>query len=397
MSPRRKDASLNREMNPFLTSDQCQLKSEVRRWVEETLYRRIEQEPEEETRQMVRLLAERGWLACVAETSQGGRRDRVSARDLCVVREELARGSSLADFAFAMQGLGSYPITIAGSPAQKERYLRPVVRGEHLAAFAITEPEAGSDVAALQTQAQPDGDDYVITGVKRFISNAGIAQTYVVFARTMPREGPSQISAFVVDGDTPGFLLRAKTPLMSPHPLGEIAFDHCRVPRSLRLGREGEGLAIAFKTLDLFRCTVGAAAVGMAQRALDEGLEYARRRRQFGRSLAEFQAIQFKLAQMAVELEAARLLVYQAAWKHDTAEGDAAIESAMAKLYATEAAQRVIDQSLQIHGGTGVVVGTPVERLYRDIRALRIYEGTSEIQHLIIARHLLLGTDDNKS
>ncbi len=292
---------------------------------------------------------------------------------------------------FAMQALGSHPITLAGSDEQKARYLPPIARGEAIAAFALTEPEAGSDISSVQTHAVKRGKDYFITGVKRFISNAGLAQTYVVFAVTDPEKRAKGISAFVVEANIPGFVFKEKTPMISPHPIGVIGFDECRIPESQRLGSEGEGLRIALATLDTLRCTVGAAAVGLAQRALEEAIQYSQRRRQFGQALAEFQGIQFKLADMATELEAARLLVYQAAWIHDHGEKGLKPKSSMAKLFATEAAQRIVDQALQIHGGTGVVVGTPVEQLYRDVRALRIYEGTSEIQKLVIARTLLKG------
>jgi len=321
--------------------------------------------------------------------ASGDSRENVQARDLCILREELARGSALADTMFAMQALGSYPITIAGSEEQKQRYLPPIARGEAIAAFALTEPQAGSDLSSMETRAVSRGGEYRLTGVKCFISNAGLAQTYTVFALTDPEKKTKGISAFVVEANTPGFVLKERTPLLSPHPIGVIAFEDCRVPRTQLLGQEGEGLKIALTTLDTLRCTVGAAAVGLAQRALEEAVQYSRKRRQFGQALAEFQATQFKLADMATELEASRLLVYQAAWARDHNQSDLKQKSSMAKLYATEAAQRIVDQALQIHGGMGVVVGTPVEQLYRDVRALRIYEGTSEIQRLVIARNLL--------
>jgi acyl-CoA dehydrogenase len=290
---------------------------------------------------------------------------------------------------FAMQALGSYPITIAGNEQQKSRYLPPIAKGEAIAAFALTEPQAGSDISSMETRAVRRGKEYLLTGVKRFISNAGLAQTYVVFASTDPEKKAKGISAFVVEADTPGFVFKEKTPLLSPHPIGVIAFEECRIPKTQLLGSEGEGLKIALATLDTLRCTVGAAAVGLAQRALEEAIRYSQSRHQFGRELAQFQGIQFKLADMATELEASRLLVYQAAWVNDHGQKGLTQKSSMAKLYATEAAQRIVDQALQIHGGMGVVVGTPVEKLYRDVRALRIYEGTSEIQRLVIARSLL--------
>jgi len=282
--------------------------------------------------------------------------------------------------------------TLAGGEALKRRHLPRVVSGEAIAAFALTEPEAGSDVAALQTAARRDGDHYELDGVKTFISNAGLADFYVVFAKTNPDQGHKGISAFVVEPSMSGFVVERKLELIAPHPIGVVRFERCQVPRESLLGDEGQGFKIAMQTLDVFRATVAAAAVGMARRALDEALAYSRQRVQFGRPIAEFQGIQFKLGEMATELEAARLLVYRAAWKKDQGAERVTRESAMAKLYATEMAQRVIDQAVQIHGGNGVVKGFVVERLYREIRALRIYEGTSEIQKVVIARELLKET-----
>ena len=328
-------------------------------------------------------------MAHVVPKEFGGVRARVQARDLCLIREQLAWGSALADNMFAVQALGSYPIVLAGSEEQKSRYIPPLAKGEAIAAFALTEPNAGSDVSSLETRAVRNGRGYRLKGVKHFISNAGIAQTYVVFASTDPEKKGKGITAFIVEAGAPGLILKEKTALLSPHPIGVLSFEDCAVPEIQRLGGEGEGLKIALRTLDTLRCTVGAAAVGLAQRALDEALRYSQSRRQFGRSLAEFQATQIKLADMATDLEAARLLVYQAARANDHGEEDLPLKSAMAKLFATEAAQKIVDQAVQIHGGIGVVSGNPVERLYRDVRALRIYEGTSEIQKLIIARSLL--------
>jgi len=378
-------------MDFFFNQEHLLLRSRVRSWVEKNLIPGIREEADidKQARQLVSRLGQEGFTAYVASKKFGGARENVQARDLCILREELARGSALADTMFAMQALGSYPITIAGSEEQKQRYLPPIARGEAIAAFALTEPQAGSDLSSMETRAVSRGGEYRLTGVKCFISNAGLAQTYTVFALTDPEKKTKGISAFVVEANTPGFILKERTPLLSPHPIGVIAFEDCRVPRTQLLGKEGEGLKIALTTLDTLRCTVGAAAVGLAQRALEEAVQYSRKRRQFGQALAEFQATQFKLADMATELEASRLLVYQAAWTRDHNQSDLKQKSSMAKLYATEAAQRIVDQALQIHGGMGVVVGTPVERLYRDVRALRIYEGTSEIQRLVIARNLL--------
>ena len=385
-------------MDIFFDQEHLALRGKVRSWVEKNLISAGEKEAdiEGQARQLVHLLGREGFTAYVAAKKYGGVREGVQARDLCIFREELSRGSALADTMFAMQALGSYPITLAGSEEQKKRYLPAIAKGEAIAAFALTEPEAGSDISAMQTRAVRDGDGYRLTGVKRFISNAGIARTYTLFASTDPEKKIKGISAFVVEADTPGFFLKEKTSLLSPHPIGVIAFEDCRIPRTQLLGQEGEGVKIALATLDTLRCTVAAAAVGLAQRALEEAIKYSRARRQFGQALAEFQATQFKLADMATELEASRLLVYQAAWASDHKQKDLKQKASMAKLFATEAAQRIVDQALQIHGGMGVVTGTPVERLYRDVRALRIYEGTSEIQRLVIARNLLKEAKEGK-
>ena len=316
-------------------------------------------------------------------------RRTVQARDLCVIREELARASALADTMFAIQALGSHPITMNGTEEQKLRYLPPIAKGEAIAAFALTEPDSGSDASSLQTHAVRRGKEYVLTGTKRFISNAGIADTYVVFASTDPEKRSKGISAFIVEADVPGLIVKEKTSLVSRHPIGVIAFEDCMIRESSRLGREGEGLKIALRTLDTLRCTVAASSVGLAQRALEEAIQYSQNRQQFGQAIADFQATQFKLAEMATKLEAARLLVYQAAWANDTDSVDLKQKASMAKLFATEAAQKIIDEALQIHGAVGLIAGTVMERLYRDVRALRIYEGTSEIQKLIIARSLL--------
>ena len=378
-------------MDLFFDQEHLLLRHQLRPWVEKNLIPRIRKEADidKQARQLVRHLGQEGFIAYVASMRFGGVRENVQARDLCIIREELARGSALADTMFAIQALGSYPITLAGSEKLKNRYLPPIARGEAIAAFALTEPQAGSDISSMETRAVKRSGEYRLAGVKRFISNAGLAQTYVVFALTDPEKKTKGISAFVVEADTPGFVFKEKTPLLSPHPMGVIAFEDCRIPETQLLGKEGEGLKIALATLDTLRCTVGAAAVGLAQRALDEAIQYSQQRRQFGQALAQFQATQFKLADMATELEASRLLVYQAAWSNDHNQKDLKQKSSMAKLFATEAAQRIVDQALQIHGGMGVVVGTPVEQLYRDVRALRIYEGTSEIQRLVIAKTLL--------
>jgi acyl-CoA dehydrogenase len=351
----------------------------------------------------LRRLAQAGFLRHVVPRNYGGLQPQLDIRSLCVIRSALARHSALADTMFAMQGLGSYPITLAGSDALKRRFLPAVAGGTAVAAFALTEPQAGSDAAGIETRARRDGSSYILDGTKRFISNAGIADFYVVFAKTDPSQGRKGISGFVVEKDRPGLRMVRQIELIAPHPIGEFAMESCRIPAENLLASEGDGYAILLRTLESFRTTVGAAAVGMAERALEEATSYARTRAQFGKTLAEFQGLRFRLAEMATELEAARLLVLQAAAMLDRArEVDAArrpsaaandpaliVASSMAKFYATETAQRVIDGALQIHGGLGVVKGTVVERLYREVRALRVYEGTSEIQKEIISHQLL--------
>ena len=316
-------------------------------------------------------------------------------RSLALIRETLARHDALADFAFAMQGLGSGAISLAGSPEVKERYLPRVASGEAVAAFALSEAAAGSDVAAIQCRARRDGDSYVLDGEKTWISNGGIAEFYCVFARTSEPEiradgtvAARGISAFVVDADAPGFSIARRIDVISPHPLATLSFSGCRVPASHRLGAEGEGFKLAMRTLNVFRTSVAGAALGFGQRALDDALDHAVNRPMFGKTLADFQLTQANLADMATEMDAARLLTYRAAWLHDTGRPHAK-EVAMAKMTATESAQRVIDKAVQMFGGRGVMHGEKVEQLYRDIRALRIYEGATEVQKLIIGRELL--------
>lgn len=334
--------------------------------------------------QMARRMAEHGIFRHAVPSS-----GPLDVRGLVATREQLAWFSGAADSIFAVQGLGSHPIHLGGSDAQKARYLPQAASGERIFAFALTEPEAGSDAGNLQTLARRDGDHYVLDGAKRFISNAGLADVYTVFARTA--EGRKGVSAFVIEAGTPGFEVKPQMALLAGHPIAELEFNSCRIPASARLGEEGAGLRLAYATLDVFRTSVGAAATGMAQRALDEAVNYAKRRQQFGAPLANLQAVQFLLAESAVELEASRLLVHKAAATKDAGAERVTREAAMAKLFATEAAQRIIDRALQIHGGNGVVKGFAVERLYREIRALRIYEGATEVQKLVIASQLLGG------
>ena len=377
---------------PFLEDHHRRLAEQVDGFVREQVRDAdLGQTEDEQARHLVRALALEGLLAHTVPAGFESGASSLDVRALCVVRDHLSYESSLADLMFAMQGLGSFPVALGGSDEIKRRLLPKVKSGDAIAAFAITEPEAGSDVSALQTTARRDGASYVLDGVKTFISNAGLADFFTVFAKTDTAKGSKGISAFVVERESAGFRFEEKIELMAPHPIGRIRFDECRVPLSNLLGEEGEGFKIAMTTLDTFRPTVGAAAAGLAGRAVDEAISYAKRRVQFGRPIADFQATQMKLAEMATELDAARLLVYRAAWKKDTEAGRVTLESAMAKLFATEAAQRIVDAAVQIHGGTGVVRGSVVEHLYREVRALRIYEGTSEIQKLVIAGQLLRG------
>jgi alkylation response protein AidB-like acyl-CoA dehydrogenase len=340
-------------------------------------------------RALVRQLGAGGWLRhAVGGAEYGGAAASIDTRSICLIRETLARHSGLADFAFAMQGLGSGAISLAGTVQQKQQYLARVAQGEAIAAFALSEPEAGSDVAALQCSARVEGDTVVLNGSKTWISNGGIADFYVVFARTGEAAGSRGISAFIVDADAPGFSIAERIAVIAPHPLARLSFKDCRVPLSQRIGAAGEGFKIAMRTLDVFRTSVAAAALGFARRALDEGLLRATTRKMFHQTLADFQLTQAKLAQMATTVDSAALLTYRAAWQRDQGQ-TVTREAAMAKMVATEGAQQVIDAAVQLWGGMGVVSEQPVERLYRDIRSLRIYEGATEVQQLIIARELL--------
>jgi acyl-CoA dehydrogenase len=340
-------------------------------------------------RSWVRALGAAGWLRHCVPAGYGGAHDALQSLYLVIARETLARHSGLADFAFTMQGLGSAPITLAGSSELKNRYLPPVGSGAAIAAFALTEPEAGSDVAAMSMSAQRVSDQYVLDGEKTFISNGGIADFYVVFARTGEAPGARGISAFVVDAGTAGFEIAERIDVTAPHPLARLRFQSCRVPLSHLIGTPGEGFKIAMRSLDIFRAGVAAAALGFARRALDEALARAAGRKMFGQTLADFQLTQAALAEMATEIDAAALLTYRAAWLRDVEGAATTREAAMAKMAATEGAQRVIDRAVQVFGGLGVGVGSVVERLYREIRPLRIYEGATEVQKLIIGRDLL--------
>ncbi len=336
-----------------------------------------------------RIVQHLGQLGVLQHACAGtGAKARLDVRSLCIVRETLARHAPLGDFAFAMQGLGSGPISLFGSAEQKERYLPRVSQGSAIPAFALSEPGAGSDVTAMQTVARRDDAQYVLDGEKTWISNGGIADFYIVFART-PDDGERAFGAFVVDAGSVGLSVAERLRAIAAHPLGRLEFRGCRVPASARVGDAGKGLRVALGTLDVFRSTVGAAALGFARRALQEAVQHARARRLFDQPLAQFQLTQARLAEMALDIDASALLVYRAAWVRDTIADRVTREAAMAKLYATEAAQRTIDGAVQLLGALGVQHGSPVERLYREIRSLRIYEGTSEVQRLVIARAVL--------
>lgn len=338
-------------------------------------------------RRLVGALGDAGWLKAAAPGAEGGAYD---VRTLCLSREILAYHDGLADFAFAMQGLGTGPVALFGTREQKARVLPPVAAGKAIAAFALSETEAGSDVAALACAATPDGPDHVrLNGEKTWISNGGIADHYIVFARTGEAAGAKGLSAFLVPADTKGLTIAERIEVIAPHPLARLVFEDARVPLANRIGGPGEGFKIAMATLDVFRSTVGAAALGFARRALDEALDRVTTRHLFGRPMAELPLAQASLAEMATDVDAAALLIYRAAWMKDQGAARITREAAMAKMQATESAQSVIDKAVQMFGGLGVKSGTKVETLYREIRALRIYEGATEVQKLVIARETL--------
>lgn len=340
-------------------------------------------------RQLVAALGKAGFLRYCVPAEFGGALPELDSRSLCIARETLAYHDGLADFAFAMQGLGTGTITLSGSPELKRAVLPRVAAGEWIAAFALTEPLAGSDVGALTCEARLAGDHYVLNGEKTWISNGGIADVYCVFARSGEAPGTRGISAFVVYPGMPGFEVAERLEVIAPHPLARLRFTDMKVPLANRLGAPGEGFKVAMRTLDIFRSSVAAAALGFARRALDEALRHVRARPMFGHALADFQLTQARLGEMATDIEAAALLTARAAWRRDVQKLSTTREAAMAKMTATENAQRVIDAAVQLHGGQGVRVGVKVESLYREIRALRIYEGATEVQKLIVARELL--------
>jgi alkylation response protein AidB-like acyl-CoA dehydrogenase len=374
---------------PFFEERHRTLARELEAWAAAHVPHSHGADVDAECKALVRSLGQGGWLAhAVGGTAYGGAADVIDTRAICIIRETLARHSGLADFAFAMQGLGSGAITLAGTPAQKTAYLRRVARGEAISAFALSEPDAGSDVAAMQCAAHAEGNDYVLEGEKTWISNGGIADVYVVFARTGEAPGSRGISAFIVEAGTPGFEIAERIDVIAPHPLARLRFNGCRIPAAQRIGGPGEGFKIAMRTLDVFRTSVAAAALGFARRAMEEALRRVTTRKMFNQVLADFQLTQAKLAQMATTIDSAALLTYRTAWQRDRGR-NVTREAAMAKMVATEGAQQVIDAAVQMFGGQGVVSGEPVERLYREIRSLRIYEGATEVQQLIIARELL--------
>lgn len=384
---------------PFFGPEHQQLADLVAKWSAEQFagdaHGESRAEVDAQARKLVAALGKASITRFCVRAEHGGALKEFDSRAICLIRETLAYHDGLADFAFAMQGLGSGALSLAGDTALKQQYLPRVANGTAISAFALSEPEAGSDVAAMQTSARLDGDHYVLDGTKTWISNGGIADIYCVFARTTAGQkradgtvGAQGITAFLVEPGDPGFSVEDRIDVIAPHPLGTLRFANCRVPVSRRIGAEGDGFKIAMRTLDIFRASVAASALGFARRALDEAIAYSRQRQMFGKTLADFQLTQAAIAEMATAIDAAALLTYRAAWQRDTGQ-PVTKSAAMAKMTATESAQTVIDRAVQMFGGRGVVHGAVVERLYRDIRALRIYEGATEVQKLIIAREVL--------
>jgi acyl-CoA dehydrogenase len=372
---------------PFFTDRHRTLAQAIERWSAANLPA-AHGDVDATCRELVRKLGRDGFLAHTAPDPDAP--TPLDVRALCLIRETLARHDGLADFAFAMQGLGAGPVSLFGS-AEQRHWLKRSRSGQAIAAFALTEEKSGSDVANIAMTARRDGDAYILDGEKTWISNGGIADIYVVFARTGEAPGAKGLSAFLVPGATAGLSVAERIEVIAPHPLARLRFDRVRVPGSAVVGSPGEGFKIAMATLDVFRATVGAAALGLARRALDEATERVRKREVFGGPLADLQMVQGYIADMAVDIDAAALLVYRAAWVKDNGAARVTREASMAKLFATERAQNVIDQAVQLHGGDGVRRGHIVERLYREIRALRIYEGASEVQKVVIARQVLSG------
>jgi acyl-CoA dehydrogenase len=375
---------------PFFTDAHRAFADRLSRWAEETLHMLPHDDVDAACRARVKALGEAAFLDAVVPAAYGGLTDTLDVRTLCLAREILGFHDGLADFAFAMQGLGTGAITVFGSDELKRRYLPAVREGKKIAAFALSEPEAGSDVAAMATTATPDGNTHVrIDGRKTWISNGGIADFYVVFARSGEAPGAKGLSAYVVDANTPGLTVAERIEVIAPHPLATLHFDNVRIPVANRLGGPGEGFKVAMATLDIFRSTVGAAALGFARRALRDMIDHANSRHLFGAPLGHLQMTQAAIADSETEVDASALLVYRAAWTKDQGAARVTREAAIAKMYATEAAQRVIDRAVQLYGGLGVTKGIKVEELYREIRALRIYEGATEVQKIVIGREAL--------
>ncbi len=373
---------------PFFEPHHATLERDLDAWATQNLERHHDGDVDGACKERVSSLGAGGWLRyAVAGVEHGGKTDLIDTRAICLIRETLARHDGLADFSFAMQGLGSGAISLFGTLDQKRAYLPGVSSGEMIAAFALSEPDAGSDVAAMTCTARLEGDYYVLDGVKTWISNGGIADFYAVFART-GEAGSRGISAFIVDADAPGLEITERIEVIAPHPLATLEFKNCRVPKDCLIGAPGQGFKIAMSTLDVFRTSVAAAALGFARSALYEALRRATSRKMFRQTLADFQLTQAKLADMATSVDSSALLVYRAAWLRDRGER-VTKEAAMAKMTATEEAQRVIDAAVQIFGGLGVTRGSIVESLYREVRTLRIYEGATEVQQMIIAREVL--------
>ncbi|MGC1747874.1 MAG: acyl-CoA dehydrogenase family protein [Pseudolabrys sp.] len=372
---------------PFFEPRHRELAERLEAWSAQNLSGIDHHDTDQTCRSLVAALGRDGWLKFTAPGE--GDAERIDVRTLALIRETLARHAGLADFAFAMQGLGAGPLSLFGNAEQREAWLPKTRSGRAIAAFALSEPASGSDVANIATVASRDGANFVLDGEKTWISNGGIADFYIVFARTGEAPGARGLSTFVIGADNPGLTIAERLNVIAPHPLARLRFEACRVPASALVGRAGDGFKIAMATLDVFRTSVGAAALGFARRALDEALKRATNRHLFGAPLADLQMVQGHIADMALEIDAAALLIYRAAWAKDMGAARVTREAAMAKLFATEAAQRVIDTAVQIHGGDGVRSGHPVETLYREIRALRIYEGASDVQKIVIARSVL--------
>ncbi|MEP6507162.1 MAG: acyl-CoA dehydrogenase family protein [Gemmatimonadales bacterium] len=380
---------------PFFDDSHRKFAATLEAWANAEIDQAHERDVDTACRALVKQLGKAGWLKYGVPAAYGGIHDHLDVRSLCIARETLGRVSGLADYSFAMQALGSGPISLYGSDELKKKYLPQVATGDAIAAFALSEPNAGSDVAAMSTTATLDGNEYVINGTKTWISNGGIADQYVVFCRLAGTE--REFVALVVEPSDKGFSAAERIDAIAPHPLAKLEFNDVRIPASRLVGAKGKGLSVALGTLDVFRSTVGAAALGFARRALDEALAHVSQRKMFGEMLKDFQLTQARIATMATDIDASALLVYRAAWTKDTQGRRVTREAAMAKMYATEGAQRVIDSAVQLLGGLGVVSGNPVEKLYREIRSLRIYEGTTEVQQLIIGRNVIEAFNEKAS